>query len=392
EIEKVDNIPPNDREKLPDPKERTKAITERARILESHVVIACGDCPTVEKISKVVYAAASVLLREQGVKQPARSKKRGKLPAKRRLEDKLKTIRRDLGRVTSYLQQFDKPTRRLKTVTKEIRQQFGNSKTALQNAQGRLILQLKQVSAKLRIWTTKEKRVRLERLMKSNQKQLYREIQVLQQKSPNDLANDNSCIDEQVNNIRDNEGTTHLLPKPLKNGQNRTPGSDNYNYLGIPQNLLPDKEEVSRNVENILHKRIKVILEAKLSAVDTIRALNTWAIPVVYYPIQAGLLGKKIVVKLDSTIRNALRKYFAHGYISNTELLYVSRKEGGRGLTNIEDVWKKFSVFISQYIKDNIINVIPNIKTTNPLCKIIRRADKIKTQLGVERGPSVGVQ
>ncbi|KAF4709136.1 hypothetical protein FOZ63_003940, partial [Perkinsus olseni] len=166
------------------------------------------------------------------------------------------------------------------------------------------------------------------------------------------------------------------VPDELANMKYLNAG-ERYKYLGVPQCMLPDAKLVFDNTKKILLKRVTKVLNVKLSAANVIKTLNSWCISVVYYPIQAGLIKRTQARQLDCHIRNILRQFHGHGYVSSTDLLYLPREKGGRGLINIEDVWYKICTAIGDYARDNLIDLLPRLTDTNPLNKIVETADEI---------------
>ena len=81
--------------------------------------------------------------------------------------------------------------------------------------------------------------------------------------------------------------------------------------------------------------------------------MNTWAIPLVRYAGPSLKSNKEELKQMDQRTRKLMTMYKALNPRDEVDRLYVSRKEGGRGLANIED-----SVDVSIYrFEDYIKNV-----------------------------------
>ena len=84
-------------------------------------------------------------------------------------------------------------------------------------------------------------------------------------------------------------------------------------------------------------RRTRKLLETKLSSRNLIKGINTWAVPLVRY---SGPFLKWIrdeFKQMDQRIRKPMTMHKILHPIDDVDRLHVSRKEGGRGLTSIED-------------------------------------------------------
>ncbi|KAF4759484.1 hypothetical protein FOZ63_002552, partial [Perkinsus olseni] len=98
-LEEIKSKAVKDRDRLPDLRGREVEAVGRARAIEEEVIEACGDSPTIQSVNDAMYAAAATIIEACGVKLHAQRRKKRRLPAKRRLENKVKVIRRDLEEV-----------------------------------------------------------------------------------------------------------------------------------------------------------------------------------------------------------------------------------------------------------------------------------------------------
>lgn len=130
---------------------------------------------------------------------------------------------------------------------------------------------------------------------------------------------------------------------------------DRYKYLGIQQTYEIRHKENKEDTKNELLRRVRKILKSHLSAKNKLMAINIWAIPPFTY--MAGLLtwSKTDLEQVDRSIRTSLTR---HGMLhpnSAIERLYLPRKEGGRGMTNLEEACLKEKENINKYfLKTNL--------------------------------------
>ena len=92
---------------------------------------------------------------------------------------------------------------------------------------------------------------------------------------------------------------------------------------------------MKEKIENEYKRRVRKILETKLSGENVIKAINTWAI--VFLKSTAFLdWTKEEKQQLYSRTRNLLTMHKGLHPKSNIGRLYIPRKEGGRGLIRLE--------------------------------------------------------
>ena len=84
-------------------------------------------------------------------------------------------------------------------------------------------------------------------------------------------------------------------------------------------------------------RRIRKILETKLSGENVIKGINTLAISLLRYSAAFLDWTKEELKQLDRRTRKLLKMHKGLHPKSNVNRLYISRKEGGRGLLNVED-------------------------------------------------------
>ena len=84
-------------------------------------------------------------------------------------------------------------------------------------------------------------------------------------------------------------------------------------------------------------RRTRKLLETKLSSRNLIKGINTWAVPLVRYSGPFLKLTRDELKQMDQRTRKLMTMHKALHPRDDVDRLYVSRKEGGRGLARIED-------------------------------------------------------
>ena len=96
-----------------------------------------------------------------------------------------------------------------------------------------------------------------------------------------------------------------------------------YKYLGILEADTIKQAEMKEKIQKEYLRRIRKLLETKLNSRNLIKGINTWAVPLVRYSGPFLKWTREELKQMDPR--------------DDVDRLYVSRKEGGTGLTSIED-------------------------------------------------------
>ena len=129
-------------------------------------------------------------------------------------------------------------------------------------------------------------------------------------------------------------------------------GEGGYKYLGI---LEWDKIQESK-MKEIFRKgylrRTRLVLQSKRNGRNKINAINTWAVSLLRYG--AGILNwrKDEVTEIDRRTRKLMTMNGAFDPKSDVSRLYVTRKQGGRGLIGIEKCVRAEGNNLARYVQN----------------------------------------
>jgi len=104
------------------------------------------------------------------------------------------------------------------------------------------------------------------------------------------------------------------------------------------------------------------------------------------------------IKKIDRKTRKMLTVYETRQPKADTDRLHVKRKEGGRGLVQIEAVYKAEIINIAEYLntnykEDQFVNIVKSHESTQPnISSIIKTAAKITEELSQPNEKSDGKQ
>ena len=127
-------------------------------------------------------------------------------------------------------------------------------------------------------------------------------------------------------------------------GENET-----YKYLGILEADTIKQVKMKDKIQKEYLRGTRKLLGTKLSCINLIKGLNTWAVPLVRYSGPFLKWTRDELKQMDQRTRKLMTMHKALHHRDDVDRLYVSRKKGLRGLSSVED-----SVDASIRLEDNI--------------------------------------
>ena len=114
---------------------------------------------------------------------------------------------------------------------------------------------------------------------------------------------------------------------------------DSYKYLGVIQANGTKHYKMREKVKTEYYRRVRKILETKLNGGNIITG-NAWAIPLLRYSAAFLDRTEAELEQMDRRKRKLMTMHRALNPKSDVARIYLSRKEGGRGLTSVEETVK----------------------------------------------------
>ena len=130
-------------------------------------------------------------------------------------------------------------------------------------------------------------------------------------------------------------------------------GEQGYKYLGVLEASNIKMEEMKAKTSKEYIRRVKLLLNSKLSGGKVIKGINTWAVAVLRY--SAGILNwsKEEIQSLDRKTRKVMTMNRALHPRANVARLYLPRGEGGRGMKSVEDAVRMEECALSDYVQQD---------------------------------------
>lgn len=156
-----------------------------------------------------------------------------------------------------------------------------------------------------------------------------------------------------------------------------------YKYLGMDEKSGIKDKDMKEKVKREYFYRVKKILKTQLSSRNKIMAINSLATPVMTYSF--GILPwlKSEIDKLDRKTRKVLTINGMHHPRADVDRLYVKRKEGGRGLLELQSLYRQSILSLAVYLQTENSRLIQSVKKWDDVKKkysLQKEADKIRTK------------
>ena len=97
-------------------------------------------------------------------------------------------------------------------------------------------------------------------------------------------------------------------------------------------------------------RRVRAVIHIELNAKNKLQAINTIAIPVITYSFNIINLNLGEIRRMDRKIQKLLTLNKMHHPKADVNRMHVLRKEGGRGIINLEMCFKTTTIGLYTYI------------------------------------------
>ncbi|KAJ0173906.1 hypothetical protein K1T71_010052 [Dendrolimus kikuchii] len=192
---------------------------------------------------------------------------------------------------------------------------------------------------------------------------LYMDDIKLYAATENELKDLADIVDKFSIDIKMEFGIDKCKINSVKNGQNyshhyTTTTGDNiiplcewdvYKYLGYNQSLLIHHKDTKQKLTQQFQHRLNMILKTQLHSRNTVKAINTFVIPLLTYSFGIINWNKTEIKNLQRKINTTMTKFRKNHPRSCLQRLTLPRKEGGRGLIDILNLHNKQITTLRKY-------------------------------------------
>ena len=171
-----------------------------------------------------------------------------------------------------------------------------------------------------------------------------------------------------------------------------------YKYLGIEESEGIQHQHMKERLKQEYSRRLRMIPKSELNPRNKITAIGALAVPVLRYSF--GIITWRIeeIKKIDRKTRKMLTMYKMHHPKADIDRVYVKRKEGGRGLVQVEAAYKAEIINIAEYLNTNykenqFVNIVKNHESTQPnMNSVLKLVTKVIEELSQPHVKSDGTQ
>ena len=136
---------------------------------------------------------------------------------------------------------------------------------------------------------------------------------------------------------------------------------ESYKYLRILQADDIKHIQVKKKAASEYTKRVRKVLKSKLNGGNSIRAINSWAVPVIRYT--AGIVDwtQAELEDFDRKTRKLMTANHALHPQSDVDRLYLPRQTGGRGLLQVKQTVEEEKRALNDYIRNSTENYLKEV-------------------------------
>ena len=140
--------------------------------------------------------------------------------------------------------------------------------------------------------------------------------------------------------------------------------NETYKYFSILEADTIKQVEMKDKIQKEYLRRTRKLLETKLSSKNLIKGINTRAVPIVRYSGPFLKWTRDELKQMDQRTRKLMTMHKALHPRDDVDRLYVSRKEGGRGVASIEDSVDASIQRLEDYMNEDWLRPLEKILTT----------------------------
>ena len=139
-----------------------------------------------------------------------------------------------------------------------------------------------------------------------------------------------------------------------------------YKYLGIEEIEGVQHKKMKEGLKQECRRKLRMILKSELNARNKITAIGA-------LQIEFGIINWRTEeIKKDRKTRKMLTVHKTHHPKADMDRLYVKRKEGRRGLVQIEAAYKAEIINIAEYLntnykEDRFVSIVKTMKARNQI-------------------------
>ena len=159
-----------------------------------------------------------------------------------------------------------------------------------------------------------------------------------------------------------------------------------YKYLGINEGQGIQHAKMKESIRKECIRRVRAINNTELNARNKIEAINTLALPIVTYSFNIINWNLEDIRRIDRKIRKLMTLTRMHHPKADVDRIYLPRREGGRGLIQLELAYQTATIGMAQYLTtttDHYLKMVLQHEKSKKLHSIIKESKHFQQKLGM---------
>ena len=160
-----------------------------------------------------------------------------------------------------------------------------------------------------------------------------------------------------------------------------------YKYLGVNEGDGINHNQMKEKIRKEYYRRIRLVLKTELNSKNRVEAINTLAVPVVQYSFNIINWNNSELQRMDRKTRKLLTANRMAHPKADVDRMYLPRKEGGRGLIQLELSYKTTTIAMKHYLEftnDWMLQLVLQHESTKKLHSILKEALKYERELNID--------
>ena len=160
-----------------------------------------------------------------------------------------------------------------------------------------------------------------------------------------------------------------------------------YKYLGIYEGDGIQHNRMKEKIRKEYYGRTRLVLKTELNAKNRIQAINALAVPVVTYSFNIINWNVSEIQRMDTKTRKILTANRMHHPKADVDRIYLPRKQGGRGLTQLSLAYKTTTIGLQAYLhttNDWMMKLVTVYDSTKNLHSVKKEAERFREELGIQ--------
>ena len=147
-----------------------------------------------------------------------------------------------------------------------------------------------------------------------------------------------------------------------------------YKYLGVDESNGIQHSTMRERLRREYFRRVTMVLRTELYGRNKVLAINGLALPVLTYSFGVIRWRTTDLQQLDRRTRKLLTMHGVHHPSADVDRLYAPCNEGGRGLQQIEAMYKSCTVGLECYLRDS----------SDPYMQLVHECDSGRSRYSIK--------